>query len=68
MAPYPATSDRQSAWHDLVTILPGSLVLVLACMGSGVLGALVTFRLLLPPPGPTLWHLFRMLFSHAVGR
>ena len=65
--PLSPTSNR-GFWDETARFLPGALVLCLASLTSGGLGALIAFRLVYGPGAPTLWQLLRLVFSHAVGR
>jgi hypothetical protein len=58
-SPYP------SSRRELAGNLLSAVVLCLASLASGGLGALLTIRLLYPH-GPSLWRLVRMLVSNAV--
>jgi hypothetical protein len=55
-------------WYDTASVLPGALVLCLASLASGGLGALFAIRCLYTKPAPTFWELLRLIFAHTVGR
>ena len=65
--PLSPTSNR-GFWYETARFLPDALVLCLASLASGGLGALLAIRLLYGSDAPTFWHLLRLVFSHAVGR
>jgi len=57
-----------SFWSETAQSLPGAVVLCVASLVSGGLGALITLRLYFGPQAPGLWHMLRLVFSHAVER
>jgi hypothetical protein len=65
--PLSPTSTR-GFWSETARFLPGALVLCLASLTSGGLGALLAVRLLYEQRAPTFWQLLLRVFSHAVGR
>jgi hypothetical protein len=71
MRPTP-THERGGLWHEVSNLLLGSLVLCLASLASGALGALMVLRFYLiveyRAQAPTFGALLRILFWHAVGR
>jgi len=54
-------------WQETARFIPGAFLLCLASLTSGGLGALITVRWLYPQQAPSLWHMLRIVFSHAVG-
>jgi hypothetical protein len=71
MRPTP-TYDRGGLWHEVSNLLLGSLVLCLASLVSGALGALMALRVCLViayrMQAPTFGTLLRAILWHAVGR
>jgi len=71
MRPTP-TYDRGGLWHEVSNLLLGSLVLCLACLVSGALGALMALRVCLVIAyriqAPSFGTLLRAILWHAVGR
>ena len=71
MRPTP-THDRGGLWHEVSNLLLGSLVLCLASLVSGALGALITLRVCLViayrMQAPSFGVLLRAILWHAVGR
>jgi hypothetical protein len=71
MRPTP-TYDRGGLWHEVSNLLLGSLVLCLASLVSGALGALMALRVCLVIAyriqAPTFGTLLRAILWHAVGR
>jgi hypothetical protein len=66
------TYDRGGLWHEVSNLLLGSLVLCLASLVSGALGALMALRVCLViayrMQAPTFGTLLRAILWHAVGR
>jgi len=71
MRPTP-TYDRGGLWHEVSNLLLGSLVLCLASLVSGALGALMALRVCLVIAyriqAPSFGTLLRAILWHAVGR
>ena len=71
MRPTP-TYERGGLWHEVSNLLLGSLVLCLASLVSGALGALMALRVCLVIAyriqAPTFGTLLRAILWHAVGR
>ena len=63
-SPNPRDSDFLS---QTASFLPGALVLCLASLVSGGLGALIAVRLLYVDRAPSLWYMLRVVFSKATG-
>jgi len=68
MSPTRFSARPGGFWSDTAQSLPGAVVLCVASLVSGGLGALITLRLFFGSQAPSLWHMLRLVFSHAVER